>query len=278
MFFTSCGEETTSEAPIITLDQTSPVTAVAGSVLLTGEIIAEAKLDQVKLFIVTGDAETQYGTAYTSFKSGDITTDDDLNYDFRITVTGITESCAIKIEATDKDNQTSARSIDVTAGGPIASYTFDLGSYSAATGSSFASIDGTVYTWANATANSGKVDFVFFYGSSGGSNLATLAAPNDTEADKVFDFSGWATQNATKFKTTSVTATEFDAITNDTDILAAASGASASLANNLSVGDVVAFVTAATSAHPNKSGLVKVVSITGTGGTATINLAAKVQE
>lgn len=182
------------------------------------------------------------------------------------------------VTVTDRDGLTISSTVNVTVeetSGPIEEYSVQLGSYDALTGSSFASIDGQVYTWSNATGNSTKIDLVYFHGSSNGS---TIAAPNDDQADIVFDFSGWGTLNATKFTTTTISASEFDAIEDDGEIVSAAGGASASLANQLEVGDVFAFQTASTSEHADKMGLIKVSTITGSGGNGTINIVVKVQQ
>jgi hypothetical protein len=272
-FFTSCGEEEASAPPVITIDQASPVTASAGSVTLTGEIVAEGKLDQVKLFIVTGDAETQYGSAYTSFKAGDITTTDDMNYIFRFDVDGLTESCSVKIEATDKENQTSSKSVQVTVatGAAIDEFTAILmGAQGSTTGSALDVHTGTVYKLAEATA--ANIDILYYYGST---NKATLVAPNDATVNGGSgDFSwtaGWGTQNPTKFGMSSLSASAFDAMDDDTE-LAAISGLSASKVTDLGVDDVVEFITA-----DGKKGALKVTALTAASdGTITINV--KIQQ
>ncbi len=268
-FLTSCGEEEASNPPLITIDQASPVTASAGSVTLTGEIVVEGKLDQVKLFIVTGDAETQYGSAYTSFKTGDITTPDDMNYDFRFDIDGLTESCSVKIEATDKENQTSSKSVqvDVASGAEINEFTAVLmGAQGSTTGSALNAQTGIVSKLADAVA--ADIDILYYYGST---NKATLVAPNDeTVTGGSGDFSwtaNWGTQNPTKFGMSSLSAGEFDAIDDDTE-LAAISGLSASKVTNLGVDDVVDFITA-----DGKKGALKVTALTAASdGTITINV------
>jgi hypothetical protein len=272
-FFTSCGEEEASAPPVITIDQASPVTASAGSVTLTGEIDAEGKLDQVKLFIVTANAETQYGSAYTSFKSGDITTADDITYIFRFDVDGLTESCSVKIEATDKENQTSSKSVqvNVATGAAIDEFTAILmGAQGSTTGSTLDAHTGTVYKLADATA--ADIDILYYYGST---NKATLVAPNDATVNGGSgDFSwtaNWGTQNPTKFGMSSLSTSEFDAMDDDTE-LAAISGLSASKVTDLGVNDVVDFITA-----DGKKGALKVTALTAASdGTITINV--KIQQ
>lgn len=186
-------------------------------------------------------------------------------------------------KVTDKDGLTATvtMTITVSEAGPVddlISYTDNkiLGSYSADPGSSFASVSGTIYQLADAKANSDKVDFLFYYGAS---NLATIAAPNEAGAATIFNnatngIQTWSVKNATKFKKVTV---DFAATTNSSSIPDVAADGTDKVAS-LAVNDVIAFKTAATSANASKKGLIKVVSITGTGGTATMKIEVKVQE
>jgi hypothetical protein len=176
---------------------------------------------------------------------------------------------------TDNNDLTASQSFTITVeqtGGPIDEWSATLGSYDAAEGSSFASSTGVVYQMADATTHSDIIDFLYFYGAS---NHATLAAPFDAAAADVFPaVADWSTKNETKFKTTSLDAAAFDAITDDLVIIDNATGATNTKVNGLAAGDVVAFVTDATVA---KMGLIKIVSITGEGA-GKIVIAVKVQQ
>jgi hypothetical protein len=274
MVFTSCTPESNS-APVITIDNASPVTAVGGSVTLTGGVVAEAKLDEVKFYWVTETSESQIGEAITSFSSGVFTTSDDLNYNFRITIDGLTESGKIKLTATDKDNQTSSKSIDVTVeGGAVNFNEFTailMGAQSNAAGSTLDADAGTVYKLADASSNQALIDILYYYGST---NKATFVAPNDeTVNGGSSDFTwtqSWTTQNATKFGVSTMTSAEFDAIT-DAD-LAAITGLSASKATDLGVDDVLNFVTAG-----GKNGALKVTALTAS-NSGTITITVKIQK
>ncbi|MBN2613023.1 MAG: hypothetical protein JXB00_15825 [Bacteroidales bacterium] len=270
-FFSSC-EETETSGPSITIDNASPVTAVGGSVTLTGEIVAEGKLDEVKLFIVTDNDEQQFGSAYTSFSSGDITTTDNMNYNFRFTVTGLTESCKIKIQATDKDNLTSSKSIDVTvgsaSGGEINSFTAVLiGAQSNTTyGSALDADAGTVFKLASATP--ADIDVLYYYGST---NKATFVAPDDetvTGASSDFTWTqDWGTKNQTRFGVSSISSTAFDAIDDDTELVGI-TGLTASKVSNVAINNVIEFVTAG-----GKKGAFKVTALNASAsGTVTINV------
>jgi len=281
-FFSSCTDDTSS-APVITIDNTSPVAAVSGAVTLTGEIVAEAKLDEVKLFVVVGTDETQYGAAITSFSSGSITSDDDLNYAFRLDVSGLTEDCKVKIVATDKDNQTASKSIDVTVGvsGTLkAEDTFVLGAQDNSTGSFYASLDGSVYTITQLKDGNhySKIDLIYYVGAT---NKEAIFSPkaivdNNITWGSSVATANWGTPNATKFKLAAA-ADYTDATYASVQTLG--SDAALDLANGgdspivgLKVGDVYSFKTAG-----GKYGVFKVNAVTA-GAANTITLAVKVQE
>ena len=151
-----------------------------------------------------------------------------------------------------------------------------LGAQASVTGSSFASVDGTVYTLDMAKANSDKIDFLYFYGAT---NFATLAAPDDADAATVFTGANgldtWDVLNPTKFKTTTLSSADFDAITSSSQLVTAATlptQPNLSKANDLSVGDVLAFKTAG-----SYFGLIRVDAINGANNAGTIEITVKVQ-
>jgi hypothetical protein len=184
----------------------------------------------------------------------------------------------IEFEATDKDGQKDKITLQITTqatAGPIFSWTEKiLGSYDDATGSSFASINGTVYTLEQAFANQSLIDWMYWYGAS---TLATIGAPDDENAALVFNegtyqLANWTTKNATRFKTTTVAPAAFDAMTDDSDIVDIATGADQTRIGEMAVDQVIAFVTVT-----GKKGLIKVRAIeTGSAGTMTIDV--KVQQ
>jgi hypothetical protein len=153
---------------------------------------------------------------------------------------------------------------------PINSFTMKvLGSYDSPTGSSFGSIDGTVYTLAQAFANQVVIDFLYWWGAS---TSATLGAPDDDKAALVFTgvngLPNWTTKNATRFKETTLTTAEFDAITDGNVLATNAAGSDQTRVEALVVGDVRAFITAT-----GKHGLIKVTDInTGAAGDITIDV------
>jgi hypothetical protein len=183
---------------------------------------------------------------------------------------------------TDKNDLTASESFTITVeqtGSPIKSWTSTLGAHQAAAGSSFASITGVVYQMNDAKTNSTLIDFLYYYGAN---NLATLAAPDDADAATVFNnvnngLSTWSTRNSTRFNITSLTAANFDAITDDLLLISHATGAADTDENQLAVGNVIAFVTDADKTGGSKMGLIKITSIT-TGATGSMGISVKVQE
>lgn len=151
-----------------------------------------------------------------------------------------------------------------------------LGAQNNVTGSSFASMDGTVYDIADAKENSEKIDWMYFHGAT---NLATIAAPDDADAALVFNgdpngLQHWDTKNDTRFKMTALSSADFNAINSSVQLVTAATlptPPDQSKINNLSVGKVLAFET-----WDEKYGLIHINNITGTAD-GTIDITVKVQ-
>ena len=276
--FSSCQEDETSVAlPEIsfTNGETSVTLEPGDSThTINGTINAPGELEFVKYFEVTEQGKTQLDMVEEF--------DNPEQYSFSYTVESIGQDMTIQVEATDQENQTVAKNFEIDFTAPqdvIHTYTDKvLGSYDSESGSSFASIDGTVYSFSEAGNNSGEVDLLYYYGQT---NEATVAAPNDPTAEDVYPgLTNWSTQNATEFKTTDLTTGDFDGIpgTDDSQIVSAAEGADQSAISGLTEGDVIGFVTASTSAHSDKMGLIKVISVEGTGGTSSLTIAVKVQK
>lgn len=182
----------------------------------------------------------------------------------------------IEFKATDKDGQTASISLQITtqesASGAIDSWTERiLGSWNNPTGSSFASINGNVYTLDQAFANQTIIDYMYWWAAS--TNSATIGAPDDPNAALVFNtgefkLDNWTTKNATRFKTTTVVSAEFDNIAYASEIIPIATGADQTRLADLTVNQVIAFVTVT-----NKHGLIRIKSFTaGSDGTMTIDV------
>jgi hypothetical protein len=180
----------------------------------------------------------------------------------------------ITFTCTDKDNQSASIELNITAeepaGGEIDTFTMRiLGSYDSPTGSSFASINGNVYTLSEAFQNQTIIDFMYWWGAS---TSATIGAPDDENANLVFTgtngLPSWTTKNGTRFKPTTLTPAEFDAVADATPCIDNATGSDQTRMGELEVDDVFGFVSVT-----GKHGLIKVVAITtGTAGDITIDV------
>lgn len=114
-----------------------------------------------------------------------------------------------------------------------------------------------------ANADPASVDFIYY---SGSTNLQTFSAPDDAQVTQIFQsISGWSVKNNTRFRRTTLTAADFDAI-NDGDPSTAIDNQATtnvtnlgSLVNKLKVGDVIVFITAG----GQDFGLIKVTAING---------------
>ncbi|HBZ65639.1 MAG TPA: hypothetical protein DEO70_02300 [Bacteroidales bacterium] len=183
---------------------------------------------------------------------------------------------------TDKAGVKSEISYNITteeAAGEIYSYEATLmgGRYNTNVGSFWSSLNNQVMLQNVAENNKNKVDFVYFYGDN---NHASIHAPANeyanTEAWGSL-FSNWSPRNATTFKTTN--GVDWASVANDAPIVAQATGMTLTMLNELTVGQIIAFETAATSANPGKKGLFKVMAIEGTASTdRTIKLDIKIQK
>lgn len=178
----------------------------------------------------------------------------------------------------DKDGQMSNLTLLITTTeefGEINIFSMTiLGAQGSSTGSSFASIDGSVYKLADAKTNATKVDWLYYYGAT---DFATIAAPNDAHAALIFNnatngLQSWATLNPTLFKLVT-DAIDFNAITNDAVIVnQTASGVDQTRITNLQAGKLIAFIT-----HSGKKGILKIESITGTTD-GSMTMTVKVQK
>ncbi len=141
-------------------------------------------------------------------------------------------------------------------------------------GSSFSSINGIVYTLANAKINSAKIDFILYWTSS---NSASISAPADLSILNMYfttsnSPSTWSVVNNTKLlKTNSFNFTT--CTSNDINSLSPTN----IRVENLAVGDIIAFQTASTNINfPNKKGVAKIITIQGSGNSAFITLDLKI--
>jgi len=188
----------------------------------------------------------------------------------------------ITISVVDDSNQTTDVTFTLTVKATVAiseySATLLGGQTNATEPSFFNAIDGTTYLLGDfLNTHSMHTDILYFFGST---NQATLAAPDDSDADIAFGtgtITAAPTLNATRFVVSDLTAAQFDEILFDHEILAQSFDAGgASKANQLAVGNVLVFQLDA--ARGSKFGLVKVVAIEGTSGVdRSITIDTKIQ-
>ncbi|NOZ45690.1 MAG: hypothetical protein GXO79_02805 [Chlorobi bacterium] len=270
LWVASCTTEEEGVAPTITVTPTSAEASVGEEVQFTVSVSADAELKSITAVV------DPYATfPDTLFDKGKHTAS--INYIYAVpssAAAGTAHTITWTAEDVDGLTSTTTATINIIAGaGSINTYTTVLlgADQNANAGSFYATATNTVYTVSEAMTNQDNVDFIYYYGSTNGS---TVAAPNDAGVAQfnVYSLANWTTKNATKFKATSVSTSDFDAMTDDATIVTEADGASETSATQLSSGNVFAFVTTA-----GKKGLVKVGAIT-TGRDGDITLTVKVQE
>ena len=275
-FLSSCDStENADEAPLITItpsglgtDNEVSNATFSVTVKMDQNPTTTKKIDEL-LITSTGGVDTTISVNKAT---------ETLIFAFDAPAAGATETFTFRVQ----DNGSKSATKSLTVKGPsVVSPAGNIDTYSATlvgaqnnatTGSAFASSNGNVYLKAQAASNSNLIDFVFFVGAT---NAATIAAPNDPTVDGSTPSSvdltdTYSTKNATKFMTTSISVSDFNAMSDDADFPAFTG--SLTKVNNLSVGNVFAFETVA-----GKVGLVHVSALNGT-ASGDITLNVKVQE
>ena len=247
--------------------------------VVSATISSTANLKSVKVNRKVGSETTQVIAPITSFPNK-------TSYDLTQTITSITADCEITVTVDNGVEYSRTLTIVYTpapekpVAGKINTWADKvLGSLAhvSTAGSSCASIDGTVYSIANAKTNSTKIDFIYF---NGATHPKSLAAPNNASVGSLGQTnapSTWTAKNATKLGVLSnVTVAQFDACEDDELItsVVTASAVNADIVSNLAVNNVVGFITAG-----GKKGLIKVISIdTSNEANNSIKISIKVQE
>jgi len=285
-FFISCSKDETPEIQEFTFNFATGTGYVSGDVtLITGEqfkvgINASAstneKLTHILITRVFNNKPDEVFDTILDIAS--------LNYNYygiANTVPG-DENWIFKV--TQSNGETIERTFIITTEasvGPI--FTYDqriMGAQQNPTGSSFASVDGTVYNLADAKVNAAKIDWLYLFSTT---NMATVAAPDDDEAAHIFTDGGtfenpgpnalknWPVKNATRFKKI-FHPVDWDAIQDDTQLINLTQEAINPHANELKPGDFVAFITAT-----GKKGLIRMNHIFQEED-GTIDISVKVQQ
>jgi hypothetical protein len=275
--FTSCKkDDTTAAAPTISVTNNKTaysITATADTTITFNvTVAADGKISTFTITKTVGSITTSYGSP--SGFSGETSYTYNFNETFHASDT-YPISFAFKV--TDKNDQSATITVTVSkiqgsTGNPISTFTGkQLGGASNTSLPSYINLTtGTTYLDGTSCAS---VDLIFTYSSTNG-NL--MAAPNDATIDQAFpDIDNWSTKNATKF-TALLSGITWANVTNDALITAnvTTTAAANTRINNLAVGNIFGFITAA-----GKKGLINITAIAGTTGTdRSITFDIKVQQ
>lgn len=253
LLFASCKKDKDLAAPTITfqngVSSHTGTSATDTEFETTITIDAPAELTTIKVFKVTGSGKTTE-TTITDFTSK---TQHIFQYKFMVG--------NYEVEATDKNDKTTSANFTFTAfsapAGEITSYSAKImgAQFNNGIGSFFSTSNGTVYGKVDAKANATLIDFVYSYRGAG--YLAFIAAPSDQALDPTLNIKAenWSVYNATTFKASSLTSSDFNAITDDS-MFSGVTGLTATHIFELQVGQVVYF-----KAANGKLGVFKVKAI-----------------
>ena len=282
--FISCSKKDETKAPptigFSPSDETKTVdiSGTPADITILVSVAADGEIDKFDIKKKVGGTESTYATitTFTSATAASYT----LNYKGADQQTDLAKSTVIfTVTVTDKKAQTTTKTFTVTkkavAYGLISTYTAKLmGAQGSATGSFFATTNGNVYLQTDAKTNSGLIDFLYFYGAT---KSAALTAPDDADAGTIFNngvtgLQTWTTKNTTRFVTSTVTSSAFDAFSNDSAIVANVSAPVDTKESSLVIGNVIGFKTQA-----GKKGLIRVDALN-SGASGDITITVKVQQ
>jgi hypothetical protein len=274
-------------APTITINPASAEIEVGQSADFTYTVVSTKNLQEIRL--ISRNVTQQTITSFTNNDSHNGT------FTFLAAAADAGTTVTVTIEAVDKDSNRSSQSVDIKIKAatvpvdPIAIDAFPavlLGAQGNSTRGSFLDAKtGTVYTIANAKANAAKVDMAYLQGSQSAGQGAVIGSLSDASVALVFSTSdaSWTTKNNTRFKNTTLSEANFNAISDGSQLTAAfaagtepsvangnQSEGSASRVNQLTAGKVFTFRTAS-----GKAGVAYVASVAA-GETGTITLNVKV--
>ena len=290
--FISCDKEDTKETPPPTIEFKSGLQPVTGFIYVSHDttLIKSSKfVIGIKANTVSGEnlKRLYIQRKYESEQPGTICdiTFDTPSIDFD-TVTfayaSINGSEDFTCTVWDKNDQFTSIGFTVTLAPPasdIITYSdIILGSqFNLDDGSFFSTINGLVYDQPEAKLNYELIDFLYYNNET---NYATLAAPNDAGALNVYNnatngLQTWTFLNPTKFKTTGLSSTDFDAIQSSNQIIANAynPAPTETSVTNLTNNKVLAFKTA-----DDEYGLIRIDNITTTGPYPSIKITVKVPD
>ena len=255
---TSCKKETPA-APSITFlnGENSYVGKTADDTTrdVTITIDAPGDLSSIKIFKVTNSGKS------TEKLISDFTSKTQHVFTYTFSILPNSGENKFEVEVTDKEDQTTSSYFTFTAysvpAGEIVSYSAKImgAQFNNAKGSFLSTSNGTIYSKTDAKTNASLIDFVYSY--RGGNYLAFIAAPSDALLDPTVNIKAenWSKYNSTKFKLSALTASDFDAITDDSKFSSVENLTETNVLS-LNVGNVVYFKT-----ESGKLGVFKVTAI-----------------
>lgn len=278
LLLNSCEPEAVTTPPNLQVTPAETVMAVPGDVVSYQSIISsDTDLSSFEILVKFG--ETLVASADSIFPASTQSAIIDFAFPVPDSIsveTAITITFEAKNEAAA---YTATRTIDVSIPyGEINSYTaVILSDIENPNGSSFFSLENNErMQLAAATAESEKVDIIYYFGLT---NEATLCAPADTEVEVFEDKSDipivnrFETRNNTLLAAVDMLEADFNAIVNDGPITNNEPETTATAVTNLAVGDVLFAETVS-----GKKSLVLVKDITGGQGTSEITIEVKIQK
>jgi len=237
------------------------VTLPGGSSFKVGIVGShDVKIDKMEIR-VSYDGGTELVPANCTMCDSTIN-DKDVRVDFEGTTRTTPGTETWSFTLIDKDGLSTSKSIKITttvAPKPIQFNDLTLGNQDNATlGSSYSLSSFLIYLLAEAKTNSELIDFIYVTDDADGE---VLCAPTSSYATDILPSVGtWTTKNDTKLRKTTITAAQFDAMTDSglmLQELANNSGASASV-NNMNATDVYVVDPVSTGSRP---ALIKIVSV-----------------
>ena len=255
---TSCGKdpvEPVFAAPAVSLggeDAEQDVFEVGEEVSLLFTFTAPAQISSFNYTVTINGTATPKTFVNPQDISGISDTDVEGSIPFLFEIPATMEGAVVNIlfEVVDKKNEMATAEYDFVVETNVDSYSAVLlgGQYHATEESFYNAVENAEYKYAAAKDNANKVDFLYYYGTSGDNPvLNTLAAPTNERAKTAFNAVGLplpaSMDNNTVFKKLPA-GTKFDDVKTSNGLkttFTEAGGTAQNIVSNLAVGEIVAF-------------------------------------
>jgi hypothetical protein len=253
--FTSCEEDGEAIISIVVAGEVDEEPLLGDPINISYNVVSDNKLDLVEHII----------NNVTVASVEDFNNPNSYAGTFSVPTNTVGQVIA-SIRVTDRKGLVEMETYTIDVQSNIETYTAVLlGNQSSENGSFYSTSTNEVFQLAQSAANAAKIDFIYLL--DGESNV--IAAPSDAFVPtKYSGVADWSVRNETDLKITVISSSEFDAIVDDSDIIAETNVA-LSKVSGLFADDVVAFTTA-----EGKKGLFKIVSIVDN----TMKIEVKVQK